>query len=163
MLQSTWKCLFLEHLCKTVEAKLSNLYLQKLNKEKWMKKSWKKYWKHSQLAGTPQKGQKSMNSERMRTPPLSHLSESTPSPCTFPPLVACGSCCVHRGDTSTGSLCSTNTNTPSADWCAYWSKWEKIKKKVYNLNNIMRSLNKNDPRAKCCQKQNTGKNQSKYT
>lgn len=32
-----------------------------------------------------------------------------------------------------------------------------MKKKVYNLDNIMRSLSQNDPRAKCCQKQNTGK------
>lgn len=31
-----------------------------------------------------------------------------------------------------------------------------MNKKVYNLNNIMRSLNQNDPRAKCCQEQNTG-------
>lgn len=83
--------------------------------------------------------------------------ESTPSPCTFPPLVACGSCCVHRGGTSARSLNSTNTNTHLPDWCAYGSKWGKMKKKVHNLNNIMRSLNQNDPRTKCCQKQNTGK------
>lgn len=55
--------------------------------------------------------------------------ESTPSPCTFPLLVARGSCCLHRGDTSARNLHSTNTNTHFPDWCAYRSKWGKMKKK----------------------------------
>lgn len=70
VLQSTWKCLFLEHYAQEWQRSCQTC----IDRKSWMKKSWMKAWEYSGLAKMPQKGQKPTTSQGMRRPLLSHWS-----------------------------------------------------------------------------------------